>query len=162
MWGESASGELLELKAFSVRDGLGLGLARSLGYHVAWITGRASAIVRKRAEELGITEVHQRSRDKGVVLSGVAQRLGLAREQVLYVGDDLNDLPAFEAAGVCVTVADAPDEVKSRAHWITSASGGRGAVREIVDHLLKVQGRWEEARDAFLERLREEQGRPLQ
>lgn len=162
VWGQDPSGGLLELKAFNVRDGLGISLARSLGYEVAWITGRASGIVQKRAEELGVREVLQRSRDKRVVLTSLTLRLGLEREQVLYIGDDLNDLPAFDAAGVRVSVADAAAEVRDAADWVTAAPGGKGAVREVVDHLLRQQGRWDEAVAAFLDRLRQEQDRPLQ
>lgn len=162
IWGAEADGSLLELKTFDVRDGLGLGLVQSVGLQVAWITGRTSAIVRKRAEELGVREVHQRSRDKRAVLTGVRERLGLPREAVLYIGDDLNDLPAFEAAGVRVTVPGAPAEVVERCDWVTQASGGRGAVREVVETLLKAQGRWDEAVQAFLARLRDEQHAPLQ
>lgn len=161
-WGVGPGGELIELKQFNVRDGLALSMARTVGLEVAWITGRRSAIVEKRAEELGVREVHQGSRDKHAVLTGIMERLGLTPEQVLYVGDDLNDLPAFAAAGICVTVSDAPEELKSRAHWVTETPGGRGAVREIVEAVLKAQGRWDRAVEAFLARLRQEQGRPLQ
>jgi 3-deoxy-D-manno-octulosonate 8-phosphate phosphatase (KDO 8-P phosphatase) len=106
--------------------------------------------------------VLQRSRDKRVVLTSLTLRLGLEREQVLYIGDDLNDLPAFDAAGVRVSVADAAAEVRDAADWVTAAPGGKGAVREVVDHLLRQQGRWDEAVAAFLDRLRQEQDRPLQ
>lgn len=162
LWGADSDGDLLELKAFDVRDGLGLGMAQTVGLQVAWITGRTSAIVRKRAEELGVREVHQRSRDKRAVLTGIMERLGLPREAVLYIGDDLNDLPAFDAAGVRVTVPGAPAEVVEQSDWVTQAPGGRGAVREVVETLLKAQGRWEEAVQAFLARLREEQHSVLQ
>jgi 3-deoxy-D-manno-octulosonate 8-phosphate phosphatase (KDO 8-P phosphatase) len=162
VWGVDEAGEMLELKKFSVRDGLAISLIRTLGYEVAWITGRTSAIVEKRAAELGVREVHQRSRNKHAVLTGVMERLRLGREQVLYIGDDLNDLPAFDAAGVRVTVADAPADIQDRADWITQAAGGAGAVREVIETLLRSQGRWEEGVDAFLARLRTEQSQPLQ
>jgi 3-deoxy-D-manno-octulosonate 8-phosphate phosphatase (KDO 8-P phosphatase) len=162
VWGVDEAGKLLELKEFSVRDGLAISLIRTLGYEVAWITGRTSAIVEKRASELGVREVHQGSRNKQAVLAGIMERLGFAREQVLYMGDDLNDLPAFEAAGVRVTVADAATDVRDRADWVTAAAGGAGAVREVIEHLLRTQGRWEEGVEALLARLRTEQSRPLQ
>jgi 3-deoxy-D-manno-octulosonate 8-phosphate phosphatase (KDO 8-P phosphatase) len=160
-WGETAGGELLELKAFSARDGLGLSLARAAGLEVAWITGRASALTAHRAAELGVGHLRQGSRDKRVVLGRLRKELGLAREQVLYLGDDLNDLPAFAEAGVCVAVADAVAEVRGAAGWVTTAQGGRGAVREVVDAVLRAQGRYDAAVAAFLDRLRAEQ-RPMQ
>jgi 3-deoxy-D-manno-octulosonate 8-phosphate phosphatase (KDO 8-P phosphatase) len=162
VWGVDEAGEMLELKKFSVRDGLAISLIRTLGYEVAWITGRTSAIVEKRAAELGVREVHQRSRNKQAVLTGIMERLRLRREQVLYIGDDLNDLPAFDAAGVRVTVSDAAADVVRRAHWVTAAPGGAGAVREVIEHLLRTQGRWDEGVEAFLARLRVEQAQPLQ
>lgn len=162
IWGVDTAGELLELKGFNVRDGLALSMARTVGLEVAWITGRRSAIVEKRAAELGVREVHQGSRDKRRVLHGLLDRRALAPEQALYIGDDLNDLPAFEAAGLRVTVAGAPEELVERADWVTRAGGGAGAVREVVEAVLKAQGRWHQAVEAFLQRLREEQDRPLQ
>lgn len=161
-WGVDEGGKLLELKEFSVRDGLAISLIRTLGYEVAWITGRTSAIVEKRAAELGVREVHQRSWNKHGVLTGIMERLGLEREQVLYIGDDLNDLPAFDAAGVRVAVSDAATDVLNRADWVTAAPGGAGAVREVIEHLLRTQGRWGEGVEAFLARLRAEQAQPLQ
>lgn len=161
-WSAGTAGALVESKSFHVRDGLGISMALTVGLEVAWITGRRSAIVEKRAQELGVREIHQGSRDKRTVLGALIERLGLSQEQVLYLGDDLNDLPAFDAAGVRVTVPEAGPEVLSQAHWVTTAGGGRGAVREVVEAVLKAQGRWEGAVEAFLARLREEQTRPLQ
>jgi 3-deoxy-D-manno-octulosonate 8-phosphate phosphatase (KDO 8-P phosphatase) len=155
-WGVDATGTLSEWKSFSARDGLGLSLARGVGLEVAWITGRASQLVEKRATELDVREVCQGARDKRAVLSALAARLGCARAEVLYIGDDLNDLPAFESAGVTVTVADAASDVRERADWVTEAPGGRGAVREVVERLLKAQGRWDEAVAAFRARLETE------
>lgn len=157
-WGVDASGALLELKTFNARDGLGLSLARAAGLHVAWITGRASPIVERRAAELKVQEVRQGARDKRRTLAELAQRLGLAREEILYIGDDLNDLPAFDVAGVTVAPADAAPAVRERARWVTEAPGGHGAVREVVDLLLRAQGRYEEAAAQFLEGLAREHG----
>jgi 3-deoxy-D-manno-octulosonate 8-phosphate phosphatase (KDO 8-P phosphatase) len=155
-----ASGESLELKAFNVKDGLGLSLARSSGIEVAWITGRISQVVERRAAELGVREVCQWARNKRQALTEMEQRLGIERSHVLYIGDDLNDLPAFEAAGVTVAVADAVTTVRERADWVTDAPGGAGAVREVVEAVLHAQGRWDAAVQAFLERLEGEHGRP--
>jgi 3-deoxy-D-manno-octulosonate 8-phosphate phosphatase (KDO 8-P phosphatase) len=156
-WCAGPSGELSELKSFNVKDGLGLSLARAAGLHVAWITGRVSPIVERRAAELGVQEVCQWARNKQAVLREIVGRLDLRPEQVLYIGDDLNDLPAFSAAGVRVAPADAVPAVREQADWVTDAGGGRGAVREVVEAVLRAQGRWDEAVAAFLARLEAEQ-----
>jgi len=157
-WGADPMGSLLELKTFNVKDGLGFGLVHSVGLRTAWITGRNSAIVRKRAAELGVREVCQNARDKRAALAEIMTRLGVEREEVLYVGDDLNDLPAFETAGVRVAVGDAVSLVRQRADWVTLSPGGSGAVREVMDTVLQAQGRAEEALEAFLRKLAAEHG----
>jgi len=155
--GATASGEAVELKGFNVKDGLALGLARAAGLEIAWITGRVSAVVERRAAELGVREVCQWARNKRQALSELSTRLGFAREQVLYIGDDLNDVPAFESAGVKVCVSDAPTYIQVHADWVTARPGGHGAVREVVEQVLQAQNRWDEAVEGFLARLREEQ-----
>jgi 3-deoxy-D-manno-octulosonate 8-phosphate phosphatase (KDO 8-P phosphatase) len=147
----------VELKGFNVKDGLALGLARAAGLEIAWITGRVSAVVERRAAELGVREVCQWARNKRQALTELSTRLNLTQEQVLYIGDDLNDLPAFEAAGVKVSVLDAPDYIQVHADWITTRAGGHGAVREVIERVLHAQNRWDEAVDGFLARLRQEQ-----
>lgn len=154
--GTGATGERLELKGFDVKDGLGLGLARAAGLEIAWITGRVSEVVRHRAAELGVRHVIQWARNKRRALSDLTAKLGLTAEQVLYVGDDLNDVPAFEAAGVTATVADAPAFIRERVDWVTTLPGGRGAIREVVDRVLAAQGLRDQAVEGFLARLREE------
>lgn len=156
-WSAVSSGELCESKTFSVRDGLGIGLARAGGLEIAWITGRSSAVVAKRAQELKVTHLRQGARDKSRLLAALAAELGLPREAVLYIGDDVNDLLAFEAAGVRVAVADAEEIVRRTADWITQARGGEGAVREVIEGVLAAQGLLDEARTRFLAGLREEQ-----
>jgi 3-deoxy-D-manno-octulosonate 8-phosphate phosphatase (KDO 8-P phosphatase) len=128
------SGE--ELKRFDVRDGQGLVLLREAGLVTAIVTAKQSALVARRARDLGITEVHQRVTDKAAVVADLAQRHRLTVAQVCYVGDDVNDLPAMQAAGVAVAVADAVPLVRRRAHYVTRAPGGHGAIREICDLLL--------------------------
>lgn len=156
--GYDADGALLELKSFHARDGLGISLAQAAGLEVAWITGRLSPLVARRAAELRVREVCQWARDKRRALAELAARLQLPREAVLYVGDDLNDLPAFAAAGVRVAVADADAAVRAAADWVTTAPGGRGAVREVVERVLRAQGRYEAAVEGFLRRLEAEHG----
>jgi len=155
-WSAGPSGELAEQKTFNVKDGLGISLARAAGLQIAWITGRVSPIVERRAAELGVQEVCQWARDKQACLEELARRLGLRTEQVLYIGDDVNDLPAFAAAGVTAAPSDAAHIVLERADWITQAAGGRGAAREVIEGVLHAQDRFEDAVEAFLARLRSE------
>ena len=156
-WSADARGELSELKCFDVQDGLGLSLVHCAGLQTAWITGRKSPLVARRAAELQVSHLVQGARDKGRVLTDLAAQLVLPHYAVLYIGDDLNDLPAFEVAGVRVAVANAAEEVRARADWTTRRSGGRGAVREVIERVLTVQGRKHAAVEQFLDRLRTEQ-----
>jgi 3-deoxy-D-manno-octulosonate 8-phosphate phosphatase (KDO 8-P phosphatase) len=130
----SATGE--EVKVFHVRDGSGLVALQRAGVTVAIISGRASAAVTRRASELGIAHVRQGIGDKGAALDALCAELGLAQEEVACVGDDTPDLPMFDRAGIAVAVADAHPAAAARAHWVTQARGGRGAVRELCDLLL--------------------------
>lgn len=155
-------GELLEAKAFNVRDGLGFGLARQAGLKIAWITGRCSAVVDRRAAELGIDVVRQGVRDKGRVLRQLQQELGVGRAETLYAGDDLNDLLAFEEAAVTVAPSDGLRQVQEAAAWVTDASGGGGVAREIIDAVLAAQGRLDEVAGLFLDSLRQEGSSPVQ
>lgn len=157
-WGADADGRLFEIKTFNVRDGLGLGLARAAGLQIAWITGRTSPVVEQRAAELGVQELCQWARDKRTALEGVSMRLGFAREEVLYVGDDLNDLPAFEVAGVRVAVADAAALVREQADWVTETPGGRGAVREVVERVLRAQDCFGTAVSGFMKATTDQHG----
>jgi 3-deoxy-D-manno-octulosonate 8-phosphate phosphatase (KDO 8-P phosphatase) len=151
-------GPLLESKAFSVKDGLGLSLARVAGLQVAWITGRTSHVVERRAVELGVTELHQWARHKGLVLEEIKNRHALSAAAVAFVGDDLNDVPAFQASGLRIAVADAAPELQAMAHWVTRAPGGRGAIREVVEAILRAQGRWDEIVTRFYQHLEQEAG----
>jgi 3-deoxy-D-manno-octulosonate 8-phosphate phosphatase (KDO 8-P phosphatase) len=147
-------GPVGDIKAFNVLDGLGMNVAAAAGLEVAWITGNSSAAVTERASSLGVTEVHQGAQYKLAVLRKLAERKALAREEIAYIGDDLNDLPAFEVAGVRFAVANAAPEVKAAADFVTERPGGRGAVREVIEMILKAQSRWDDAVQAFLQGLR--------
>jgi 3-deoxy-D-manno-octulosonate 8-phosphate phosphatase (KDO 8-P phosphatase) len=125
-----------QLKAFHVRDGHGVKLLLRHGIHVAVVSGRRSPAVTQRMRELGIRHLFQGQDDKLRVLQKLLPKLGLAWKQVACVGDDLVDLPLFKAAGVAIAVADAQPEVRVRAHYVTRARGGEGAVREVCDLLL--------------------------
>ncbi|MGH7410134.1 MAG: KdsC family phosphatase [Candidatus Methylomirabilis sp.] len=139
------SADGVEIEAFSVRDGLGLRLAQRAGLVTAILTGRASGAVARRAKELGIPEIHQGISNKLKTYETLLRRHGVSDEGVAYVGDDLNDLPLLVRVGLSAAPADAAPEVKAAVAYVTASGGGRGAVREVIDLILKAQGRWEEA-----------------
>ncbi|MEJ2201996.1 MAG: HAD-IIIA family hydrolase [Desulfuromonadaceae bacterium] len=132
----------LESKSFDVKDGHGLKLVQRAGIRVGIITGRSSEVVAVRAKELGIDLVYQGAKDKLIPYLELLQTLGLADEEVAYVGDDLVDLPLLRRVGFAATVADAVDDVKPWVDYVARRPGGRGAVREICDFLLKNSGAW--------------------
>jgi 3-deoxy-D-manno-octulosonate 8-phosphate phosphatase (KDO 8-P phosphatase) len=133
-----------EVKTYDARDGVGLAIARRIGLRTGVISGRGSAAVSRRAEELGMHEVHLRVRDKLATYKRILRRQKVTDAQVCYIGDDLTDLPVLGRVGMPVAVADARPEVVRRALFVTRAPGGRGAVREVIDAILKSQGRWKE------------------
>jgi len=130
-----------EFKAFHVRDGHGIKMAQRAGIIVGMITGRKSEAVNIRARELGIQEVHQGSREKIAVYDAILSKYGLADEAVAYMGDDVVDLDILKRTGVAVSVADADPAVKPYVDLVTKAAGGRGAVREFINLILKHQGK---------------------
>ena len=132
-----------ESKVFDVKDGHGIKLLQRAGIRIGIITGRQSAVVDRRAEELGIDLVYQGVKDKLVPLHEIVQKTGLSLEEIGYAGDDVIDLPVLRRVGFAATVADAVEELKPHVHYVTHAGGGRGAVREICELLLKETGRWE-------------------
>ena len=129
-----------ESKAFHAHDGLGLRLLEDSGIAVAWITARDSASARARARDLRLTHVHTGVHDKLACLRQLCATLGLAANEVAYMGDDLNDLCLFGEVGFAVAPANARPEVRERAHWVTAARGGEGAARELCDLVLKARG----------------------
>ena len=139
-----------EIKAFHVRDGSGLKLWLALGKAAGIITGRKSPIVARRAADLGITAVVQGADAKLPAFKKMLDARNLQAEQVAYVGDDLPDLPVLRYCGLAVAVADACAEARAAAHYVTVAPGGRGAVRETIELVLRSQGRWQEAIARFL------------
>lgn len=129
-----------EIKSFHVRDGHGIKLAQKAGIIVGIITGRNSEVVNIRARELDIREVHQGALDKGTVYESILAKYGLTDEQAVFIGDDVVDLPILNRVGVSVAVADADPAVKPRVDLVTRTKGGRGAVREVINLILKHQG----------------------
>lgn len=146
-------------KIFHVHDGLGLRLAVSAGLKVVWITGNVTSVVAQRAADLQITAIFQNARYKDTAMRAVAEQHGVGLDEIAYIGDDLNDLPAFRLAGVTFAPVNAVHEIKLAADYVTERAGGFGAVREMVEQVLKAQGRWEEAISSFLEVLKDEQAK---
>lgn len=131
-----------ELKRFHVRDGSGLKLWQLAGRRAAIVSGRNSPAVARRAAELGVAPVLQGRADKLAAFEALLAETGLRPEQVCAVGDDLPDLPVLRRCGLAVAVADACPEVRAAADYVTAPPGGRGAVRDAIEWLLKLQGRW--------------------
>jgi 3-deoxy-D-manno-octulosonate 8-phosphate phosphatase (KDO 8-P phosphatase) len=137
----------MEIKAFDVQDGHGVRLFHRMGLRTAIITGRTSEIVARRADELGIAsgDVVQGALDKLAAYRDLLARHSLPDAHAACVGDDVTDLPLFARAGLAVAVPGAVPEARAAAHYVTRRAGGRGAVREVLDLILKAQGLWEAA-----------------
>lgn len=131
----SPSGEVM--KAFNVKDGYGIVCMRKKGVIPVIITGRKSQIVKERAIELKISEVHQGIEDKLIQLKKVAEKYCILPEQIAYIGDDLNDLECIEFCGVTGCPADAVEEVREKVHYVCIHAGGKGAVREFIDNIMR-------------------------
>lgn len=138
-----------EIKSFDVKDGHGLKLLQRAGIEVGIITGRNSSIVKRRADELGIAILYQGAKDKIIPYEEILRERGFADDEVAYMGDDLVDLPILLRVGYSATVADAVAEVKERVHYVTSRRGGRGAVREVCEILLKHTDGWAAVTDRY-------------
>ena len=134
----------IEYKQFHVRDGLGIKLWQRAGGTFGLLTARSSHIVRVRAAELGIDLIRQGFDDKLAIAQQILGELKLPAEKVCYIGDDLADLGLIQHVGLGVAVADAAPDVLAAAHHVTQARGGCGAVRELIEGVLKAQGRWQE------------------
>jgi 3-deoxy-D-manno-octulosonate 8-phosphate phosphatase (KDO 8-P phosphatase) len=132
-----------EAKAFHIRDGLAVVLARRAGLRTGIVTGRSSEVVARRAAELGIDVLRQGVADKGQALAEILAELELRPEEVAFIGDDLNDLPILDRVGLSAAPADAPLEVRLQAFMVTDAPGGRGCLREFVEAILRARGDWE-------------------
>jgi 3-deoxy-D-manno-octulosonate 8-phosphate phosphatase (KDO 8-P phosphatase) len=143
-----ADGEAL--KTFNVYDGLGIKLLQESGVHTAIISARISPQVARRAADLGIGFVHQGGHDKLTPFNALLQTTGLTAEQVGFIGDDVVDLPILSRVGFAVAVPGGRQEVLARAHHVTAAQGGRGAVREVCELLLHAQGAYERVMAQFL------------
>ena len=141
--GVTWSDEGVELKTFHIRDGLGIRGWQRAGGRTGIITGRSSRIVERRAAELGVEFVRQGVDDKLAAAGAIIKECGLSWEQTAFMGDDLPDLPVVARCGVGVAVADACPELVAAAAVVTRLPGGRGAVRELVERMLRARGGWE-------------------
>jgi len=137
--------EAVESKGFNIMDGLGLAILRREGVALGIVTGRNSRVVARRGKELGVTHLVQGCTDKLAAATDILAAEGIDWEALAYVGDDLIDLAVMRRAGLSVAPPGAAEEVKAVAHHVTALGGGRGAVREVCELILKAQGRWEEA-----------------
>ncbi len=132
-----------EVKAYNVRDGMGILMARKAGIEVGIITGKTSRSLDHRSAKLHLAEVHQGVTDKGKVLAEILERRKLAAEEVAYIGDDLGDLDVLRAVGLAGAVGDAHPLVRKHSDYVCRRPGGKGAVREFIEIIIKSQGQWE-------------------
>lgn len=134
-----------ETKTFNIKDGLGIAAWLKLGLGIAVITGRTSEALRHRCRELGITDLHQGVKDKGAKLAEVLSAVGCTPDETAAFGDDWNDLPVLRRVGVAMCPADASDEVRLIADFVSAHPGGHGAVREGIEMILQAKGLMQEA-----------------
>ena len=140
-----------EQKGFHTRDGLGIDLLHRAGLRSGIISGRTSSAVETRARTLGMSFVIQGHEDKIQAFADVLSQAAIINAEVAYIGDDLNDIPLLLQSGLGVAVADAALETRERAHYVTKALGGFGAVREVIELILKSQGRWDDLIKSFIQ-----------
>lgn len=133
-----------ELKFFDVMDGMGLSLFARAGLKTAILTAKKSRIALKRSKDMHIDKTYQNAFKKGDVFEKILLDFKVSREETCFIGDDLVDVPVLKKAGFAVVVPDACPEAKNIAHYVAKKRGGRGAVREVVEIILKAQGKWNE------------------
>lgn len=138
-------GGFSEMKVFDAKDGAGLKLASIMGIRTGFITGRKSFAVQQRANELDVSYVYLGQETKMAAFDEIMKKAGVSEEETAYLGDDLPDMPVARRAGLALAVADAAPELKAICHYVTQAKGGKGAAREVIELILKSQGRWEDA-----------------
>jgi len=139
----------VETKSFDVRDGSGIKWLLRAGLDVAFITGRTSRVVEHRAAELGVTRIFQGAKIKTEAYDTLMADTGFTDAQIAYAGDDLIDLPVMRRVGLAMAPADARPEVLEISHYISDSPGGRGAAREMIEMILKVQNLWGEVTSAY-------------
>jgi 3-deoxy-D-manno-octulosonate 8-phosphate phosphatase (KDO 8-P phosphatase) len=138
-----------ELKFFDVQDGFGITLLNRGGIKSVVVTAKKSRIVKLRGRDLGVAKVYHGFMDKLIPYDNILRTFNVKPEEVCFIGDDLVDIPVLKRVGLAVAVPNAVDEVKAASHYVTSKTGGRGAVREICDLLLKSQNKWDLATEKY-------------
>ena len=133
-----------EEKAFHARDGQGISVWHRAGWQSGIISGRASSSVERRAHELKMKYVHQYAKNKIVAFEEIISDAKASEDECCYIGDDLGDIGLMRRVGLAVAVADAAQDTKDAAHYVTTLDGGKGAVREVIELILKAQGLWDE------------------
>jgi len=139
-----------EQKSFHTRDGHGLVLLHRAGLHSGIISGRTSSLVERRATELGMSYVRQGTFDKVRDFEELIAEAKISEREVAFIGDDVTDIPLMRHSELAVAVADAVEEVRNAAHYVTKLPGGFGAVREVCELILKAQGRWSELMERYI------------
>jgi 3-deoxy-D-manno-octulosonate 8-phosphate phosphatase (KDO 8-P phosphatase) len=139
-----------ESKVFDIKDGTGIVWALKLGLTVGLLSARSSAATAQRAAQLGITLVHQGVHSKLETFEQIADSLMLEEDEVAYMGDDVLDLPVLLRVGLAAAPADAAADVRSRVHWVAAANGGAGAARELIELIVRAQGRWDALLSSYL------------
>jgi 3-deoxy-D-manno-octulosonate 8-phosphate phosphatase (KDO 8-P phosphatase) len=139
-----------ESKTFDIKDGTGIVWALKQGLTVGFLSARSSLATAQRAAQLGVTLVHQGVRSKLDTYEQIVDGLILDDEQAAYMGDDLLDLPVLARVGLATAPADAAAEVRRRVHWVSTANGGSGAARELIEMILRAQGRWDSILAAYV------------
>src|SRR5579862_9022158 len=145
-----ASQTLIEAKGFHAHDGTAISLARLGGIKTGLITKRVSETVALRARDLKLEHVHQGIQDKLTVFRQIIQQEGITSSEAGFVGDDVIDLPVMRNCGLAIAVANARDEVKSEAHYLTPHAGGDGALRDAIEFVLKAQGKWQQVVEEYI------------
>lgn len=138
-----------ELKFFDVKDGLGLVLLRDAGLKTIILSSRKSRIIQKRAKELKVVKIYQDVKDKLKIFEKMLRKFKVSADEVCYIGDDLIDIPVLRRAGFAVAVDSAVPEAKEGVHYVTQRGGGRGAVREVCDLILKAQQKWDSVTERY-------------
>jgi 3-deoxy-D-manno-octulosonate 8-phosphate phosphatase (KDO 8-P phosphatase) len=140
-----------QLKFFDVTDGMGLALFSRAGLKSAILTAKGSRLVSRRSKDMHVDKVYQNAHRKLEVFKKILSDFSVTPEEVCFIGDDVVDVPVLKKVGLAVSVPNAVPEVKNEAHYITKRKGGRGAVREIIDIILKSQGKWDEVMRRYYE-----------
>ncbi len=140
-----------EIKRFDVQDGLGIVLLHRAGIKTVIITAKKSRNNDRRAKDMHVTKIYQNVKDKLKVYEKILKKFKLHGNQVCFMGDDLIDMPVFSRVGCAVAVQNARNEIKEKSHYVTQSSGGRGAVRELADLLLKTQGKWDQVTGKYFQ-----------